>query len=72
MTNAELVLNMLAELSTKQISETSNPETMEENIKVAHQGGNVARVAREELEAKTGKKVVTAQNAKNALNSKND
>lgn len=72
MTNAELVLNMLAELSTKQISETSNPETMEENIQVAHQGGNVARVAREELEAKTGKKVVTAQNAKNALNSKND
>lgn len=65
MTNTELILNMLAEASTKDISEVQNPETFEENKQVAQQGGNVARVARLELEKKTGKKVVTALNAKN-------
>lgn len=64
MTNTELILNMLAEASTKDISEVQNPETFEENKQVAQQGGNVARVARLELEKKTGKKVVTAMNAK--------
>lgn len=67
MTNAELVLNMLAELSTKQISETSNPESMDEHAQVAKQGGEIARNARKELEAKTGKPVVSPQNAKKGL-----
>jgi len=67
MTNAELVLNMLAELSTKQISETSNPESMDEHAQVARQGGEIARNARQELEAKTGKPVVSPLNAKKGL-----
>lgn len=67
MTNAELVLNMLAELSTKQISETSNPDTMDEHALVAKQGGEIARNARMELEAKTGKRVVSPLNAKKGL-----
>jgi hypothetical protein len=64
MTNTELILNMLAEASTKDISKAVNPETFEENKAVAKQGGNVANVARKELEAKTGKKVVSNLNAK--------
>ncbi len=68
MTNTELILNMLAEASTKDISKATNPETFEDNKQVAQQGGNVAKVAMKELESKTGKKVVTALNAKNALN----
>lgn len=71
MTNTELILNMLAEASVKDISQSVNPETFEENKIVAAQGGNVANVARKELEAKTGKKVITASNAKALLNSKN-
>jgi hypothetical protein len=67
MTNTELILNMLAEASTKDISSATNPKDFEESKKVAKQGGNVARVARLELEAKTGKKVVTSLNAKDAL-----
>ena len=67
MTNTELILNMLAEASTKDISEAVNPKGFEENKKVAKQGGNVAKVALKELEAKTGKKVVTTLNAKDAL-----
>lgn len=67
MTNTELVLNMLAELSTKQISEVSQAETFTEHIDIAKQGGEVARNARLELEAKTGKKVVSSLNAKTAL-----
>lgn len=67
MTNTELVLNMLAELSTKQISEASEPDTFNEHIDVAKQGGEVARNARLELEAKTGKKVVSPLNAKTGL-----
>lgn len=70
MTNTELILNMLAEASTKDISQATNPETFEESKKVAQQGGNVAKVARLELEAKTGKKVVTALNAKAVLDNK--
>ena len=64
MTNTELILNMLAEASTKDISAAVNPKDFEESKKVAKQGGNVAKVARKELEAKTGKKVVTSLNAK--------
>jgi hypothetical protein len=67
MTNTELILNMLAEASTKDISAATNPKDIEESKKVAKQGGNVAKVARLELEAKTGKKVVTSLNAKDAL-----
>jgi hypothetical protein len=67
MTNTELILNMLAEASTKDISVATNPKDFEASKKVAKQGGNVAKVARQELEAKTGKKVVTALNANDAL-----
>lgn len=67
MTNTELILNMLAEASTKDISAATNPKDFEENKEVAKQGGNVAKVARLELEDKTGKKVVTALNAKDTL-----
>ncbi len=67
MTNRELVLSMLAELSTKDISEARNPETFGEHAEVARQGGEIARNARAELEAKTGKPVVTSLNAKTAL-----
>jgi hypothetical protein len=67
MTNTELILNMLAEASTKDISAATNPKDFEESKKVAKQGGNVAKVARLELEAKTGKKVVTTSNAKAVL-----
>ncbi|MFI3166517.1 MAG: BRO family protein [Bacillota bacterium] len=65
MTNTELVLNMLAEVATTDISKEVNPETFAENRNVARQGGNVAKVAREQLEQSTGKKVVTSKNAKN-------
>ncbi|MCL2414533.1 MAG: hypothetical protein FWC94_04690 [Bacteroidales bacterium] len=67
MTNKELVLSMLAELSTKEISETTDPETMEDHQKVARQGGEIAKNARLELEQKTGKKVVSPLNAKQSL-----
>jgi len=67
MTNTELILNMLAEISTKDISQVVKPGTFEESKKVAMKGGNVAKVARKELEANTGKKVVTSLNAKSLL-----
>lgn len=67
MTNTELILNMLAEASTKDISTAVNPEDFEANKNVAKQGGGVAKVARKELEARTGKKVVTSINAKSVL-----
>ncbi|GHV31029.1 phage antirepressor [Bacteroidia bacterium] len=67
MTNTELVLNMLAELSTKQISETSNPETFIEHAQVAVKGGEIARNARRELELKTGKSAVSPLNAKKGI-----
>lgn len=72
MTNTELILNMLAEASTKDISKAINPETFEDSKEVAKQGGNVANVARKELETKTGKKVVTELNAKTLLNQKKE
>ena len=64
MTNEELVLNMLAELSTTSITRSENPATLKENMDVAARGGKVACVAREELEAQTGKKVVSPLSAK--------
>ena len=72
MTNKELVLNMLAELSTKEISEANNPETFDEHNEVAKQGGTIARNARMELEAKTGQAVVSPANAKKILQKKNE
>lgn len=68
MTNTELILNMLAEASTKDISSATEPKNFEESKKVAKQGGNVAKVALKELESKTGKKVVSHLNAKKGLN----
>lgn len=72
MTNTELILSMLAEASTKDISEAVNPQNFEESKQVAKQGGNVAKVAREELETKTGKKVVTSKNATHLLDRKSN
>ena len=72
MTNTELILNMLAEASTKDISEATEPKDFDASKKVAQQGGNVANVARLELEAKTGKKVVSSLNAKTFLGDKNN
>lgn len=69
MTNIELILNMLAEASTKDISQALSPETFEQSKKIAAQGGNVAKVARQELEVQTGRKVVTSLNAKSSLES---
>lgn len=54
---------MLAETATKDIANTSNPQGLEENKKVAKRGGNVAKVARETLEKETGKPVITSKNA---------
>lgn len=64
MTNEELVLNMLAELSTTSITKAKNPQTLGENMQCAADGGDVARVAREQLEQKTGREVVTPLSAK--------
>ena len=63
----KLILNMLAEASTKDISQATNPKDFDESKKVAQQGGNVAKVALRELESKTGKKVVSSMNAKSVL-----
>jgi hypothetical protein len=70
MTNKELVLNMLAELSTKEISESKQPSSFDEHKQVARDGGEIARNARIELEEKTGKPVVTSLNAKDGIMNK--
>lgn len=67
MTNKELVLNMLAELSTKEISEAHDPQTFGQHAEVARRGGTVAREARERLELETGKPVVSPLSAKQTL-----
>lgn len=75
MTNKELVMNMLAELSTKEISEVLNPQSLSAHEDVAKRGGGVAKEARLKLEAETGKPVVSRQSAKQLLPSakgKND
>ena len=64
MTNEELVLNMLAELSATSITKSKNPQTLEDNMQCAADGGDVARVAREQLEKKTGRNVVAPLSAK--------
>jgi hypothetical protein len=63
MSTLELVLNMLAEASTTEISKTVEPQTFEDNRKVAQRGGRIAGNARKEIEADTGKPVVTSQKA---------
>ena len=70
MTNLELVLNMLAETATTEISQKKKPKTFEENKTVAHDGGSVAGNARKDIESKTGEKVIIGKNAKrlNLLN----
>ncbi len=67
MTNKELVMNMLAELSTKEISEATAPDTLQKHKQTARQGGEIARNARLELEAKTGKKVVSPLSSKDGV-----
>ena len=67
MTNKELVLNMLAELSTKEISESNGPKNFSDHVKNAVDGASIAKNARIELEQKTGKKVVTPLNARDGI-----
>lgn len=63
MSTTELVLNMLAETSTKDISKAEKPETFEENVSVAKAGGGIAGIARKALEERIGKSVITSENA---------
>ena len=72
MTDEELVLNMLAELSTTSITKSKNPQTLEDNMQCAADGGDVARVAREQLEAKTGRQVVSPLSAKRFFEGQKD
>ncbi len=64
MTNLELVLNMLAEATTSEISKKKKPETFQENKKIAQQGGDVAGTARKEIEEKIGESIISEKNAK--------
>ena len=64
MSNLELVLNMLAEASTTEISKVKKPKTFVQSKKIAQQGGTIAGNTRKEIEEKTGQNVITSQNAK--------
>jgi len=68
MTNLELVLNMLAEATTKEISSEKKPETFEESKIIAKEGGKIAGNTRKEIESKTGKKIISSKNAKELRN----
>ena len=70
MTNLELVLNMLAEATTAEISKEKKPKNLDENKRIAKQGGIIAGNTRKAIEVKTGKKVVSSQNAKKLLTGK--
>ena len=70
MTNMELVLNMLAEVSTTEISKKRKPTTIDESKVIAQQGGTIAGNARKQIEGKTGKKIVSKLNAKNIVEGK--
>ena len=72
MTNLELVLNMLAEATTTEISKEKKPKTFDDNKKIAQQGGTIAGNTRREIEEKTGKKIVTKNNAKRLDNPKSN
>ena len=63
MITTELILNMLAEAATKDIANATYPQGLEENKKVAKDGGSIAGNARREIEMKTGKPVITSKNA---------
>ena len=69
MTNEELVMNMLAELTTSNITKEEHPETMSEHARVAERGGSVAKVAKEAFEKQTGKKVVSSMSMKRYIES---
>ena len=69
MTNEELVMNMLAELTATNITKEEHPQTMSEHSRVAERGGSVAKVAKEAFEIQTGKKVVSSLNMKQYLDS---
>ena len=71
MTNLELVLNMLAEATTTEISKEKKPKTFAENKKIGSQGGTIAGNTRKEIEEKTGKKVVSANSVKKLFDNKN-
>ena len=71
MTNLELVLNMLAEATTTEISKENNPKTFADNKKIARKGGEIAGDTRKQIEAQTGKKIVSSQNAKVLKEEKN-
>jgi len=64
MTNLELVLNMLAEATTTEISKENNPETFEDNKRIAKKGGEIAGDTRRKIEQQTGRSIVSSQNAK--------
>jgi hypothetical protein len=72
MSNLELVLNMLAEATTTEISKEKKPDTFEKNRNIARQGGTIAGNTRREIEEKTGKRVITNQNAKQLQKPKNE
>ena len=71
MTNLELVLNMLAEVSTKELSNKKNPETFIESKEIANNGGSVAKIAKDKLESQLGEEVVNNKNAKEIHFNKN-
>ena len=64
MTNLELILNMLAEVSTKELPHKKNPKTFNDSKTIAHKGDSVAKIAKEKLESQLGEKVVTNKNAR--------
>lgn len=64
MTNLELVLNMLAEATTTEISKENNPKTFEDNKRIAKKGGEIAGDTRKKIEQQTGRSIVSSQNAK--------
>lgn len=72
MSTLELVLNMLAEASTTEISKKKKPQGLEQNKQIAREGGGVAGVARKEIERQTGKSVVTSANARSLRSGKDD
>ena len=72
MSNLELVLNMLAEATTSEISKEKKPKNFAENKKIANQGGTIAGNTRKEIEEKTGKKLINKLTAKNYLDDKNE
>ena len=72
MTNLELVLNMLAEATTTEISKENNPKTFEDNKRIAKKGGEIAGDTRKKIEQQTGKNIVSSQNAKIIKEAKGD